>query len=123
MTVTINSWSCIGDTDNIAMVAAGDNVSQSYQYLKIVPSADARIVSFLPPQDAPPECRWIMEIANADPTQTYSITLVGGLPAQDPPQIVLPPGKSQILLTPGLTQRLYYETGIGWCALCPGVLT
>lgn len=124
MTVNVNGWSSIGDTDKIAVLTAGvDNIPSPADYLQMVPTENnQRVVGWLAP-DGPPECQWIMEVANADPTQTMDILLIGGAPAQDPPQILLPPGYTSVTLKPGFAQRLYYKTGIGWVPLFAGTLT
>lgn len=121
MAVQINGWQCIGETDVVAVLTSGDNIPQCAEYLQIIPTvANNRIVGFTIP-DGPPECQWIMEVANADPTQTYDVLLIGGTPAQTPPQILLPPTFSEIRIKPGFTQRVYYRTGTGWVPLFAGV--
>lgn len=64
----------------------------------------------------------MMEVANGDPSQTMNVQLIGGLPAQDPPQIVLPPGYTKVTIPPGYAQRLSFIVGTGWVPLFSGTL-
>lgn len=119
MTYLVNGWPSIESV--VTQLETGDNTPASAAYLQLIPVEDHnRIIGF----GAPPmlDGQWIMEIANADPTQTLSIDLVGGLPGQDPAQIVLPPGFSYLRLSAGYTQRLFFDMGTGWVPLVPGAL-
>lgn len=119
MSANVNGWIDINST--IVVLAPGDNIPPCAEYLQMVPvEPDNRVVSWEKPDVDDRE--WIMEAANADPTQTMDILLIGGLPAQDPPQIVLPPGFTRLRIKPGLTQRIYFTSAIGWAPLLGGTL-
>lgn len=97
-----------------------DNSVMADEYLVVVPSsADNRIVTFTMPDQSND---WIFEIANGDPTQTMNVVLVGGLPGQNPPQIVLPPGYTKVSIPPGFAQRIACIVGSGFCPLFAGTL-
>lgn len=108
---------------SVAVLDAGtDNVPQADEYFVVIPQQnEERIVSFIP-YDERYDLNWIFEAANGDPTQTMDVLLIGGLPAQDPPEIILPPGFTQVRITPGKAQRIAYIAGTGFVPLFSGVL-
>lgn len=97
-----------------------DNVFTVGEYTVMVPQENnARIVGLL--VDDLSRNR-MLEIANGDPTGTLSILLIGGLPGQANPRIVLPTGKTTLTIPPGFAQRIAYIVGIGFVPLIGGTL-
>lgn len=119
--ININGWSNV-DYSTAVLEMGADNVPPADEYMVVVPlQDDERIVSFgLDAVDA--STNWIMEVANGDPTQTLNVLLVGGAPAQDPPEIVLPAGFTAVRIAPGRAQRIIFITGVGWVPLFGGTL-
>lgn len=118
----INGWDDL-EYSTVTLTAGVDNTPTAEEYLVLVPAQNANRVVGFGTDDIDTSLNWMMEVANGDPTATMSILLIGGSPAQTPPQIVLPPGFSTLTLNPGYTQRVVFIAGVGWVPLFAGTLS